>query len=103
MPRVIFQRARLIMLKTEVRGKKRLRNAFTRPVTFFFLLASAEHFMQSSRHPIITAGALAPAAPVNSDPRDSCTAGTGSFDVDTLGRAFFVQNANAIKWPLNDE
>lgn len=56
----------------------------------------------------MTAEALTPAALVNSDPRDSSTAGTGSFDVDTLGNVFFfwfffVQDANAIKWPLNDE
>lgn len=52
-----------------------------------FFSPLAEYFMQSI-HPIITAEALIPAALVNSDPRDSSTAGTGSFDVDTLGNVF---------------
>lgn len=56
-----------------------------------------------SIHPIITAEALTPAALASSHPRDSSTAGTGSFDVDTLGNVFFVKDANAIKWPLNDD
>lgn len=84
---MIFQHEGLIMVETNDCGKcARLQNAFTRPAIFFLPLA--EYFMQSI-HPIITAEAPTLAALASSHPRDSSTAGTGSFDVDTLGNVFF--------------